>query len=126
MVRQQGPTKATMLGVTTPPTGNREFRDEVVRLAELTVTTSMLDGLTFVNCSIIGPGVLILLNNVTIQHCTWDAPDQRAVFWLIEPGRTFVVGGIGVQNCTFSACKFNQVGVAGDERLRETIGQGFN
>jgi hypothetical protein len=112
--------------MTTPPTGNKEFRDEVVRLAELTVTTNLLEGLTFVNCSVIGPGVLILLDHVTIQHCKWNAPDQSAVFWLIEPGRTFVVGGIGVQNCTFSACVFSQIGVAGDEALRQTLAEAFS
>jgi hypothetical protein len=69
---------------------------------------------------------LLLLDHVTIQHCSWNAPDARAIFWLIEPGRTFVVGGIGVQNCTFSACQFNQVGVAGDETLLQMISQAFS
>jgi len=114
-----------MLDVTTPQTGNREFRDEIVRLAELTVTSSMLDGLTFVNCTIIGPAVLLFLHDVTIQHCSWDAPGQEAIFWLVEPGRAFVVGAIAVQNCTFSACRFSQVGVAGDDGLRETLARAF-
>jgi hypothetical protein len=112
--------------VTSPPTGNREFRDEVVRLAQLTVTTNVLDGLTFVNCTVIGPGVLVLLGDVSFQYCNWGAPDARAVFWLIEPERTIVVGGIGVKNCTFSACRFSEVGVAGDERVRQIVSQGIS
>jgi hypothetical protein len=120
------PSQATILNVTTPPTGNREFRDEVIRLAELTVTTNVLDDLTFVNCWVIGPGVLVPLSGVSFQHCRWNAPDLRAVFWLVEAGRTALVGGIGVQGCTFSACQFSQIGVAGDETLRQILGQGFS
>lgn len=120
------PSRATMLRVTTPPTGNREFRGEVIRLAELTVTTNVLNGLTFINCSVVGPGVLVPVANVSFQHCSWGSPDLQAIFWLIEPGRTFVVGGIGVQDCTFSACRFDQVGVAGDEGLRKILSQGVS
>ena len=38
-----------------PPTGDGHFRDEVIRLAELTVNTNTIESLQFTNCRIIGP-----------------------------------------------------------------------
>jgi hypothetical protein len=113
--------------MSTPPLrGDRTFRDDVVRIAELTVNTSMLDGYEFSNCRIIGPAVLVLLDNVTIVHCTWDAPDLDAVFWEVSPTRQFVVGAVGVAKCTFSNCRFEQVGVAGPPELRAQLDRGFS
>jgi hypothetical protein len=110
--------------VTSPPTGSREFRDKIVRLADLTVTTNVLDGLMFENCTIIGPGVLVPLRAVTFHECNWGTTDVQALFWVIEPGRTAIAGGIGVQNCLFSSCRFSEVGLAGDERIRDLLRQG--
>lgn len=104
-----------------PPTGTREFRDDIVRLASLTVNTNVLNGLTFQNCQIIGPAVLIPLGQTQILHCTWDAPLVEAVFWEIPPERSVVVGAIAAADCTFSSCLFIQVGLAGPRELLEKM-----
>lgn len=44
-------------------TGNREFRDDIVRVSTLTVAgPPLIDGYTFSNCTIVGPAVLLLLS----------------------------------------------------------------
>jgi len=97
------------------------FRDEVVRIAELTVNTSILENLEFSNCRIIGPAVLVLLGGVSIIHPRWDAPDLDALFWEVPPTRELVVGAVGVAHCTFSNCRFEQIGIAGPRELRAQI-----
>ena len=108
-----------------PLRGDRTFRDEVVRIAELTVNTSLLEDLEFTNCRIIGPAVLALLGGVTIAHCGWDAPGIDAVFWEVPPERGVVVGAVGVARCTFSNCRFEGVGIAGPRELREQLERAF-
>ncbi len=109
-----------------PPTGTREFRNEVVRIAELTVNTVVLEGLTFQNCRLIGPAVVIPLRGGGIVHCTFDAPEGLdAIFWEIPEGRTWVVGGVGLVDCYFSACTFLGIGLAGPPRLREELERNF-
>ena len=66
--------------MSTPMTGNREFRDEVVRVASLTVVDVALDGYTFNNCQILGPAVLALMNDITLNNCIFEA-DINAIFW---------------------------------------------
>jgi hypothetical protein len=108
-----------------PLRADNTFRDEVVRIAELTVNSSVLEDLQFSNCRIIGPAVLVLLGDVTIVHCSWDAPGIDAVFWEVPPERNFVVGAVGVARCTFSNCRFEQIGIAGPPELRTALERGF-
>lgn len=105
-----------------PPTGNREFRNEVLRLSELTVNTIVLQGLTFQNCQIHGPAVLVPQGHTSMSHVTFDAPGGvDAIFWEIPPERTFVVGAIAAVDCTFSACTLVGVGLAGGPDLRAML-----
>jgi hypothetical protein len=53
-------------------TGDREFRNEIVRLAELTMNSSNIEGLTFSNCRIVGPAVIVPIGS-SFLHCSWDA-----------------------------------------------------
>jgi len=39
-------------------TGDRSFHNTVVRIADMTVRQPLIDGYTFVNCTLIGPAVL--------------------------------------------------------------------
>jgi hypothetical protein len=108
-----------------PLTGDRRFRNDVVRIAELTVNTSTIEGYEFSNCRIIGPAVLALLDDVTIEHCGWDAPGLDAIFWEVPPSRGPVVGVVGVKHCTFSSCHFELIGVAGPPEMRAQLEGGF-
>jgi hypothetical protein len=102
------------------------FRNEVVRIADLTLNTSVLEGYEFSNCRIIGPAVLALLDDVSIIGCTWDTPGLDALFWEVPPTRPVVMGAVGVSKCQFSNCNFELIGVAGPPELRAVLEGGFN
>ena len=102
------------------------FRNDVVRIADLTLNTSMLDGYQFSNCRIIGPAVLVLLDDVSIIGCTWDAPGLDALFWEVPSERQVVMGAVGVARCQFSNCTFELIGIAGPPELRAVIDRSVN
>jgi hypothetical protein len=108
-----------------PQTGDRQFRNDVVRIAELTVNTSTIEGYEFSNCRVIGPAILAFLGGVTVSHCTWDAPGLDAIFWEVPRTREFVVGIVGVVDCTFSNCHFELIGIAGPPEMRSQLEEGF-
>jgi len=91
-----------------------------VMISSLTVNTSILEGLTFQNCKLIGPAILIPLGTTKIVHCGLG-PDIDAVFWEIAPGRKAVIGAVGLLNCTLSACTLIDIGLAGPPELREVL-----
>lgn len=109
-----------------PLTGNREFRDDVVRLASLTVNDRIIEGYSFSNCRIVGPAILIPLGETGLLHCTWESPDLNAIFWEIAPDRPLVIGAVGALDCTFSNCTFTEVGLAGPPELRQKFEQEFS
>lgn len=111
--------------MSTPLTGDRRFRNDVVRIADLTVSSPRIDGYEFANCRILGPAVMILAGS-TIASCGWSAPGLDAIFWEIPPGREYVVGAIEVANCVFSGCTFEGVGVAGPAEMRDVLAHGFD
>jgi hypothetical protein len=110
----------------TPLVGGGKFRDEVIRISELTVNTVMIEGYEFSNCRIIGPAILGLIGGVEILHCGWDAPGIDAFFWEVPPSRGEVVGLVGVRNCVFSNCKFEAIGIAGPPEMRAQLEAAFS
>ena len=111
--------------MSTPLTGDRTFRNDPVRLADLTVNTPVIEGYEFINCRILGPAVIVPQGDTSIVRCSWDAPDFAAIFWEITPDRPYIVGAIAVVNCTFSNCRFEGVGIAGNREAREQMEKGF-
>lgn len=107
-----------------PIRGDGKFRDEIVRIAELTVNEALLENLEFSNCRIIGPAVLALLNDNTLISCRFDAPDLNALYWVVPPDRPIVMGAVGVRGCTFSNCSFDQIGFAGPIAGRDAMEPG--
>jgi hypothetical protein len=108
----------------TPPTGDGHFRNEVLRIADLTVTSTELEDLTFSNCRILGPAVLVPRETQLVE-CTWETPDLDAMFWEIEPDRKLALGAVGVSRCTFSKCAFVGIGIAGPREMLEVLRAGL-
>jgi len=109
-----------------PLTGDRQYRNDVVRVADLTVNTDHIEGYQFSNCRIVGPAILALLGDVTLVGSSFDAPGLDAIFWEVNPERGVVVGAVGVRDCTFSNCAFEMIGIAGPPDMRAALEQGFN
>ncbi len=102
------------------PAGERDFRNQVVRVADLTVNAVELRGYTFSNCRIIGPAVLVPVGRTTISHSDLG-PSLEAIFWELNATRQAVSGAIWVVDCTFSACAFVDIGFAGPRELGELL-----
>ena len=87
----------------------REYRNEVVRIVDLAVTSEIIEGVTFTNCSLIGPAVLVPVGDTTISHCEFPS-DIDAFLWPVERPR--VIGGIALLDCVLTQCKFDMLGLA--------------
>lgn len=109
----------------TPQTGDRRFDKTVVRIADLTLTEPNIDGYEFSHCRILGPAILLPLQDVGITGCSFDAPFD-VLFWEIDPRREAVTGAVGVSRTTFSGCTFEAVGLAGPPDMREFAEKGFS
>ncbi|MEX0836014.1 MAG: hypothetical protein WD010_07980 [Nitriliruptor sp.] len=102
----------------------REFRNELVRLADLTVNDDVIQGRTFENCQIIGPAVMAPLGSTSITYCTWDGTSFEAFAWPVAPER-HLIGAIGALECTFFKCRFVRVGLVVPEDKLDEVRAGF-
>lgn len=96
---------------------------EVVRIADLATVNPVIDGHSFENCLIVGPAVLLAMDGTSIEGCDLGG-DPIALFWLVDPDlRSKILGAIGIQNCSFRGCRFENIGLAGPEELRTMLWQ---
>lgn len=111
--------------MSSPQIGDRHFRNQVVRIADLAVTTETIEDYEFSHCRIIGPAILALLESVTISGAKFNAPGLEAVFWEVGPERGPVVGVVAVRRCVFSGCTFEMIGIAGPPEMRQILEGAF-
>lgn len=86
--------------------------NKLIRLVDLVVTKRppILVDHEFVNCELVGPAVLQVIDGCAFVGLAIESP---AVFWQLDVGREYI-GGIGIQRCRFEACSFSGVGFAGN------------
>ena len=116
--KRHGPRLPDM---TAPQTGNREFRDQVVTVSSLVVTGPMIENYTFINCRIVGPAVLGIVDGVSFEYCNFEA-EVDAFYWEVDPDtRPLVVGAVGLFNVRFVSCTFQAIGIAGTAEFRQRL-----
>jgi hypothetical protein len=92
-----------------PGVGGRAFRNEDVLLTDLITTDDvLLDHMSFADCRIFGPAVLVLIGGSQLMNSNLGGP-PNAVLWPL-PDPNAVVGGIVAHACTFDRCEFINVG----------------
>lgn len=84
------------------------YRNQLVRIADLTVNEDVIHDLRFENCQIVGPAMFVLQDNVTISGCTFTAPLETLVLVVSED--RMVTGVVGLKNVEFYGCTFIRVG----------------
>lgn len=99
------------------------YRDQTVRLAELAALDDVLTGMTFENCEVVGPAVVVLLGDTKVSDCHWTG-DVDAVLWPAH-GREHVIGAIGLQDCVITGCQFFRVGIFVPDKQLPTVLAGF-
>ena len=93
------------------------YRDQTVWLCDLVRESILLDGVTFENCHILGPAVLVPFENDSFVRTTFQAdssPDD--VLWEVPPTRKALIGAIPMRNCRMVSCKTTNVGFAGPKK----------
>lgn len=90
------------------------FRNQTVFLPGLAQYNGMVAGLTFENCVIRGPAVVILLSDTIFDGVTYGLPDSdiEAILWEF-PADAIKVGAIGLQGCSFIGGRTEGIGFAG-------------
>ena len=99
------------------------YRDQTVRLSDLVALQDVIDGITFENCEIHGPAVVVLMGETKMTDCHWSG-DADAIIWPSH-GRTYVVGAIGLNDCTISGCEFYRVGILVPDDQMDAVRSGF-
>lgn len=87
--------------------------------------------MSFINCTIVGPAVVVLLGESSLQHTSMTAlgPGPWALgtdaFWPFPDDRQYLVGVPGLVDCHISRCQLQRIGPAVPQsRLEETM-RGF-
>lgn len=114
-----------MRDVVTPHLGTREYRNQLVRIAELTLLEDVIQDARFENCVIVGPAVLGLINNVTMSGCRFDAPGPDALLWPVPESRGAVMGAVGLMNVEIQSCQLQRIGIAVPEAQLEQFRREF-
>lgn len=98
--------------------GDRTYRNQTLRLADLTVLTDTIQGMTFENCALIGPAVVVF-QNCTVQSCAFQGSEDE-ILWPLA-GRLSVVGAVAFVGCTIVGCRFERIGVTGTDHDLQTM-----
>jgi hypothetical protein len=99
------------------------MRNQIVRIADLVVSSETIDETAFIGCEIVGPAVLFLKDS-QLRSNTFEA-DIDSLVWRLVPEQTTVQGAIQVRNCLFENCRFRRVGLVG-AGLYEALGGGVS
>lgn len=89
---------------------DRTYRNQTVRVADLTVTNDVITRVTFENCVLVGPAVIVLMGGTSMQDSVWDG-DSEAVLWPLGQ-REAVIGAVALVGCTIQSCRFQRIGLA--------------
>ncbi len=105
-------------------TGLEVTRSQVVRLADVALTTSAVQNRVFVECLILGPAVVAPLEALTISGCSFDGTSE-SMFLLLPEEQNTVMGVIALYNAHFYDCRFQNVAILGKAAALEQFRQGF-
>ena len=102
---------------------DNSYRNTVVRLPDLAVTESVLEDLTFENCRLVGPAVVLLLGG-SMSRCSIEG-DLDASIWAIPDDQERIIGAIGLRNCILVGCRISEIGFAVRESEIDAFRRGF-
>ena len=90
------------------------------RIVDLTGADRVIANKTFLNCTIYGPAVVVLVNGGELTDCSLGGPPD-ALLWSIDENRDWVIGAVAADNCSFIGCNFQGVGFAGKPDFVEML-----
>ena len=78
---------------------------------------AMLEGRTFTDCTIEGPAVMLVLENVSFDRTNFGPTGGDLRNMLFRPMGEMGIGAVPVRNCTFTNCRFQLLGITGNDQL---------
>ncbi len=80
-----------------------------------------LEDRTFTDCTIEGPAVMLVLDGVFFESTNFGETGGDMRNMLFQPMGDVAIGAIPVRNCTFTRCRFQTIGITGDEVLLQAL-----
>lgn len=78
---------------------------------------AVIEGRTFTDCTIEGPAVMLVLENVYFDRTNFGPTGGDIRNMLFRPMGDMGIGAIPVRNCTFTNCRFLTLGITGNDQL---------
>ena len=85
----------------------------------------VIEGKTFTDCLIEGPGVMAVMNGTGFDSCAMGTTSDVASLLYRPVGKSKMAGVIGMSNCRFVRCRFVQVGFTGSDELLDILQAGI-
>lgn len=96
----------------------KHLSGHTISIADM-VRNSAIVGRTFYDCDIHGPAVLAATSLTHMKRCKFDAPLEAVA--IVATHQKRAVGLVQVDDCTFDQCRFHNIGIVGDESLRDAM-----
>ena len=77
----------------------------------------MIEGRTFTDCVLEGPALMLILEGVHFEGTNFGPTGGDIRNMLFQPMGDVGIGAIPIRNCTFTNCRFNTLGITGNEDL---------
>ncbi len=98
----------------------------VIRIVDEVGINSLIENKAYADSLIVGPGVIVPLDHVTMTDCGFDGTPES--IFIEIPENRFVQGVIGLRNTSFLRCRFQNIAIAGTpenvKNLRAELSRG--
>jgi len=84
---------------------SRVYRDQAVRIMDIAGPKALIQDHAFVRCTLVGPAVLLILDNVSFDGVRFEANS----IWPLDEKRDYI-GGIYLQKSFINECNFVNLG----------------
>ena len=103
-----------------------EYRNGSIWLPQLFLETRQagggnIEGRTFIECLIEGPGILLPLGGCHFDACNMGEAHGDPRNLMVKPLADRVTGTIPIQNCKFIRCRFLGVGFTGEQAFLDEM-----
>jgi hypothetical protein len=82
---------------------------------------ALIEGRSFVDCTIEGPALMLVLENVSFDRTNFGPTGGDMRNMLFRPLGDKGIGAIPVRNCTFTNCRFLTLGITGNDQLLDML-----